>query len=657
MLSRWDAGDVDALVQRMDTETTLGAPAKQVADLASFLQNNGLTRVDGPNDLARLVGQAKARRHGWLTGLMHHYLFFRIPLIRPDRFLRSILPLAAPLYSRGFLIGIALAGVLGLYMVSQQWDAFVTTFVYTFNLQGMLWYGLALSAAKIIHELGHALTLRRYGGAVPTMGVAFLVMWPVLYTDTASAWMLRSRKERLAVVAGGIVAELMLAVLALLSWSFLSDGPARTAAFLLSTVTLVGTLAINSSPMMRFDGYYFVADLLGVANLQDRSFALARWRLRQALLGLEEPPPEILPPGLRRNILLYAYATWIYRLVLFLGIAIIVYHFFFKALGIVMFSVEIGWFVIRPFWREFSEWWQRRKHLRLNAQVITTLAGFAGLTLLLFVPWRGVVEAPGTLQAGERVHLYPPFPGRIDEIFIQEGDEVVVGQPILRLATPDLDHQAVQAKRTTDILRWQIERQGAHAAFLEQRQVLEEQLASASTDLASTLNDKARATVRVPLGGRVMDVEDGLQLGRWMSVNDHLAVVVADDGGKGEAFAPEADLGDIASGMRGHFVPDDPDLPQSRITIITIDTAAARSLSDPSLASVFGGPIAVVSEAGEKVLLPRETVYRIQFRPDDKPAYPQRTVRGRVLVNAEPRSIANKIWRSVAVAVMRESGF
>lgn len=519
-----------------------------------------------------------------------------------------------------------------------------------------MWYGVALTAAKVIHELGHALTLRRFGGAVPTMGVAFLVMWPVLYTDTGSAWLLRSRRDRLAVAAGGVIAELLLAALALLSWSLLPDGPPRTAAFLLATVTLVGTLAINASPLMRFDGYYLLSDSLGIANLQDRAFVLARWHLRHALLGLEEQPPEALPPVLRRKMLIYAYVAWVYRLVLFLGIAATVYHFFFKALGIMLFAVEIGWFIVRPIAREAAEWWRRRKMLRANPRLTATLGLVTGAIILLIVPWRGTVDAPALLRADEHIRLYPPFSGRIEEVFVAEGEAVAAGQPILRLATPDFDHRARQAVRTADILRWQIERQGANTTFLEQRQVLEEQLASAGAELAGVLHDKARATVRTPVEGRIVDLPEGLMPGRWLAIDDPLGVVIG-SGTKGEAFAAEADLGQLSPGQAGRFVPDDPDLPDIPVAIVAIDIAATRVLSEPSLASTFGGPIAATIEPGRKALVPRDTVYRVQVRPDTEPAYPRHIVRGRIIFATAPRSIGAALWRVAAAIIMRESGF
>ena len=129
-------------------------------------------------------------------------------------------------------------------------------------------------------------------------------------------------------------------------------------AFLLATTTWVSTVLINASPFMRFDGYFLLSDFLQMPNLHARAFALARWDLRERLFALGEPAPEHFPAA-RRGLILFAWATWIYRLVLFLGIAALVYHFFIKALGIFLFLVEIVWFIARPLWSEIGAWRQR----------------------------------------------------------------------------------------------------------------------------------------------------------------------------------------------------------------------------------------------------------------------------------------------------------
>lgn len=251
-----------------------------------------------------------------------------------------------------------------------------------------------------MHEFGHALTAYRYGCNVPQMGLAFLLLWPLLYTDTSETWKLTSRRQRFAVGASGIAAELMLAVFATLAWTILPDGSVRAAAFVLPTSTWILTIAINASPFTRFDGYFLLADWLNLPNLHERSFAFARWWLRETLFGLGDAPPEDFAPARRRWLILLALFTWLYRLVLFVGIALLLGHFVFKALGIVLMVVELGFFVALPILREIGVWWSRRGDIGLNLRSLRTVCLLLGLGLFIFVPWRDTVSLPAVLVDG-----------------------------------------------------------------------------------------------------------------------------------------------------------------------------------------------------------------------------------------------------------------
>ena len=187
------------------------------------------------------------------------------------------------MFSR-FYLGLLIAGALvALFLVSREWESYTHSLIEMLTLDGLLWMGVALSATKVLHELGHGLAARRFGCRVPSMGVAFLVLWPVLWTDTTEAWRLVRRRDRLLIDASGMLAEISVAVLATIAWAVLPDGHARNAAFTLSSSTWLLTLLVNTSPLMRFDGYYLLSDLLDIPNLQDRAFRLTRWRIREWL--------------------------------------------------------------------------------------------------------------------------------------------------------------------------------------------------------------------------------------------------------------------------------------------------------------------------------------------------------------------------------------
>ena len=139
--------------------------------------------------------------------------------------------------------------------------------------------------------------------------------------------------------------------------------------FILATATWLMTVVINLSPLMRFDGYFMLSDALNVPNLQTRAFVLARWKMREWLFAFGDDKPEHFEPWREKILIFYAFSTWIYRFFLFLGIALIVYHMFFKILGILLFLVEIFAFLLTPVFREMKEWFTRLRGTGFNLRM------------------------------------------------------------------------------------------------------------------------------------------------------------------------------------------------------------------------------------------------------------------------------------------------
>lgn len=164
---------------------------------------------------------------------------------------------------------------------------------------------------------------------------------------------------------------------------------------------------------MRFDGYYLFSDYLDTANLQDRSFALARWRLRESLFHFQLPVPEVFARNRHRLLIAYAYSTWIYRLMLFAGIAWAVYHFFFKVLGVFLFAVEIGWFIVHPIIKEMAVWRElpALQNTPLRPRVAWLIPLFA--VAILFVPWQAHLLLSGLLSAETQFTLYSPQSAKV----------------------------------------------------------------------------------------------------------------------------------------------------------------------------------------------------------------------------------------------------
>ena len=429
--------------------------ADDVSAVIQFIAHNQLTRPTSA-DQARQMAQLWQTRQGtWWRWLLHHYLFFRLPLVRPDRWLERMLPHVAIFYAPLFRRLTLLALLLGLGLVYRDWDRFSATLVDTFSFEGLLGYGVTLTVVKSLHELGHAFTAKRHGCRVPAMGVAFLVMWPMAYTDTNEVWKLADRRKRLAVAAAGISTELSLAAWATLFWGVLPEGGLKAAAFMLATTVWVATLAINSSPFMRFDGYFLLSDWLDMPNLHGRAFALARWDLRERLFALGEPKPEFFPPAREKALILFAWATWLYRLMLFLGIAVLVYHFFVKALGILLFAVEIGWFVLLPVWSEVKAWRTRWPAIRASRRFRRCLAGLGVFLVLFVLPWPARLSASGLLRPAEVFAVYAPAGAQVVALPVANRERIEADQLLIQLASADLQRRWERANARATSLRWQ----------------------------------------------------------------------------------------------------------------------------------------------------------------------------------------------------------
>jgi putative peptide zinc metalloprotease protein len=656
MLSRWDVGTAAALAERVRSETTLDLQGEDVGDLARFLLGHNLTRASGSEGTMSFLAKAARLRQHWAMWLLKNYLFLRVPLVRPDRWLTAAYPWIRGVFTPAFRHTVLLVAVLSLYLVARRWDEYLDTFSYLFSIEGAVYFALTLSALKVVHELGHAFTAKRYGCRVPSMGVAFLVLWPVLYTDVTESWKLPSRGQRLAVGVSGVMTELTCAVFATLAWSFLPDGPLRSAAFLVSTTTWVSTVLINLSPFMRFDGYFVFSDWLEMPNLHQRAFALARWWLRERLLGLGEPPPEDLPPRRRGFVIAFAFCTWVYRLSLFLGIAALVYHFTVKLVGIGLMAVEIGYFIARPIWIESAAVWKLRGKLRPGRGPVLSAAAVLLLLLGLIVPWRSAVEAPALWRSDHQEKVFAPEQGtRVAAVHVSEGATIAKGAPLIELESPDLIFKLEQARTDVSVLEWQIKTQGVAPDLLARSRVAEHEYGAAYAQYRGLADTAARLQVVAPMTGRVVDVADDLRPGLWVAPKTRLFSVVDADHSEIDAYVYEADVQRIAVGSTATFYPDGGFLSSLDARVTTIDRATTRQLPEPYLASRFGGAIPV-RETPQGELVPERAVYRIVLVPEHDAEAPTHVLRGRLVIKGSAESLAARAWRSVLAVLVRESG-
>lgn len=656
ILSHWNLGSVQSVVDAVNRETTLTVNEQDVLGMVAFLEQNFLLETSTPAGNQRLVAAQSASRPGWAAWLLKNYLFIRVPLVQPERFLKKASPFVELFFSRTFLVMVAVAALVAFYVVSHQWDTFLHSFTSYRSLEGLLIVGCAIPIAKIIHELGHAFTAHRYGCRIPSMGFALVVMTPMLYTDTNEAWKLTSRTQRLAIGAAGMAAELLLALAALWGWLLMPDGPLRAAAFILATTTWIMTIALNASPFMRFDGYFILSDYLRLPNLHQRSFAFGRWWLREWLFGLGASAPEPVTPRLKIFLILFALAVWIYRLVVFFGIAVMVYYYFFKALGIFLFAVEIGWFIVHPMYNEITAWLKMRDKLRFNRHVIRSLLLLAGVLLVVVLPWKGTLSAPATLSAIREQQVAVPFAAMITAESAEEMKKVHVGETLLKLYSPEMVQQIRQAKTSADISRWQAAQQSFDEKLLSQGNVLNRRVEAGATELSGLKGVMERLTLRAPFDGVIVARNDELSPGVWLPRKEPLYVIADTSRNRIDAYVSERELETVKVGASARFIPDAIEFGAYTCQVAEIDRVNVPAIDEPFLASTFGGSIAARNDP-QGAIIPDMPVFRVRLDGCAPAAVPLIKLRGVAHIEVEKRSTLIEMARYAYATLIREIGF
>ncbi|WP_440680358.1 site-2 protease family protein [Candidatus Pelagibacter sp. HIMB1636] len=656
LIKNWKGGEDIKNFEKKINSSGIATSEEEIKSFINFLHQNNLIIQPTGQNIAYLMQQKNSMKKSWLMYAIHSYLFFKIPLFKPDDWLSKTLKYVKHFASKKFRNLVYLFGFIGLFLVFQQLETFKSTFLYFFSFQGLMLYFLTLVFVKCLHELGHAYIAKHYGCRVSAIGIAFLVFFPFLYTDTTDAWRLRNHKERLLINFGGILTELHLAIIATFLWAVLPDGGFKSVAFFIATTSWISSLTINVSPFMRFDGYYVFSDWLKAENLQPRSFALARWKIRESLFGLNHPPPEEINPSRRWTFIVYAWTTWVYRFFLFLGIALLVYHFAFKILGIILFVIEIHWFILLPIIREIKNWYKLKSEIKFNKQTTRTLIILLSFFMILFLPWKSSLKIPAVYVSEQYSKVYAPYPSKIKKILVNKDDAVEKGQELIELYSPELDREIFSISRKIQLTKTKINRLSKSAGNMDQFLTLQQSLIALQTEMTGLTRIKNKLIIKAPIKGKIKDFYD-LSEGMWVSNFDQLLEIVHYGTGKVRGFIKEEQIERFLKKNPAVFIPNDGIHDKVYLVSKSLDLSAITNLPYISLSSAHDGPVAVRNFTGGKFQYRPETAHYIAEFDLAKKSEIQFELPGYVHIKGSRYSPFANLTKGVIAIIVRESGF
>ncbi|MFP6738559.1 MAG: hypothetical protein VCD34_07430 [Planctomycetota bacterium] len=418
--------------ERMQDE----APTQdQFIQLLGQLHSADILLTDVPPDTAEVLQRYdKQRRKKWMQQLMSP-LFWRFPVYDPEKLLNRLKPLVEPFYSRLALIIWSFVVATGLVLAVVNWGSLsenvVDRVLSTQNIF-LLWF--IFPVFKGLHEFGHAFTVKRYGGEVHVMGIMLLVLTPLPFVDASAASAFRSKRQRILVSSAGMMVEIFLASLALMLWLNIEPGLIRTILFNVIFIAGVSTILFNINPLLRFDGYYILADLIEIVNLRSRSTRYLSHVLEKNLLGNKEAVPMPATPGERRWFIFYSIASFIYRI--FILTAIIMFiasKFFFVGAALAIWAV-IAWGIL-PIYKVVKYIVSSPRLYKVRARAVGASGGvlLAVLLLMFVIPLPMHTRADGVIWVPEQAIIRAGADGFIVEILAPPGSSVRKGDPLLRI--------------------------------------------------------------------------------------------------------------------------------------------------------------------------------------------------------------------------------
>ncbi len=396
-----------------------------------------------PPDLSELDKRA---RKGEFTHFMMHVrnpLALRLPLLDPDRFLQHTMWLVKPLFGvTGFLLWLALLAT-GVTLAGMNWAALTGDLAdRVLTVQNAFLILLVYPFIKALHELGHAYAIKRWQGEVHEIGLMFLVFMPVPYVDGSSSLAFPEKTRRAIVGGAGIMVELALAAVAMIVWINVEEGWVRAIAFNTMLIGGVSTLFFNGNPLLRFDGYYVLCDLLEIPNLGSRANKYFLYLLQKYVLGLRDVETPVTAAGEKGWFLLYAIASFFYRMTIMIGIALFIATKFFF-IGIALAVWPVFSMLILPVAKGLRFLLTSPKLRRNRSRAVTMTAGglaaLAGLLFVLPVPYGTIVEGVVWLPPNAKVRTQTD--GIITNILVEPNDHVTAGTPLIRMTNPDLRTQ------------------------------------------------------------------------------------------------------------------------------------------------------------------------------------------------------------------------
>lgn len=612
---------------------------------------------------------------GQLRQTLLNPTFIRFPGWDPDGLLTRLCPWCGWIFSLPGLLLFSLLILSSWFFVLIRFDEIrqrLPEFQQFFSWPNLIYLWLTMAGTKILHELGHGIACKYFHGECHSMGVVLMIFSPTMYCDVSDSWMMKNKWQRILISAAGMYIEMILSACAIFIWYHAREGLLQHLALNVFFISAVATLLFNVNPLLRYDGYYILSDLLEVPNLQEKSSRAFNRMFSQHVLGAEQPEDPFAPASGSVWLIAYFIASSVYRWIVLFGVATFLYTvlrpYRLQSLGILaaVFSLATAagnslTTLLKLILTPRRDPMSRMKLLTLLLLLIGSMSAF----LWVPIPW--YEQAACVIEPAGVQHLYALRTGVIKEIAVQPGTHVHSGDLLILMQSPELIDEL--EKLRTEMTAQDVElKLMAELKDPEGRSLAEQRLQSIGRQVGERERQLQQMQVIAPVSGRVieprrvppkpMDAIHQRQLNPWsgtplesrnlgmtLEAGSHICSIAPCIDFQATLFLHQRDREDLNPGDVVHLKLDS--IP-GRVLAGRVKAFSDRELEiiPSELSNKYGGPFPTTTgPAGQEHL--SDPMYQATVEILSPPVVLTSGLRGNVRFVVYRRSLANWTWRTL----------
>lgn len=566
-----------------------------------------------PSDVKQLFRNNQIEKSSSRIKRFLNPLAIRFPLIDPDQFLnRTITSVRSVFSAGGAILWLLVIGFATMLLMVHYQELISTLKQNILAPQNIILTIALFPIMKAFHEFAHAFTVKTWGGEVHEMGITLLVLMPVPYVDASAAWAFREKYKRVLVGASGMIMELFLAAVALIIWTMVQPGVIKDAALSAFLIGSVSTLLFNANPLLRFDGYYILQDLIEIPNLYSRASKYNLYLFQKYLLGKTDSVSPVTDTSERKWLLVYGVLAWFYRLFISLTIALFLStKYFVIGIALAIWSLLIMFVV--PLYRgiKFLLIDNTLSGIRLQAIGRTMALASVLAVICSMIPFSLYTNAEGIVWVPDQAQIYAKTDGFVEQVIIKPGTRVSAGTEVLRLHNSELHtrQKVLQARHTELTARLKSERIKAPV----DADTTKQEIATLEADIASLQEQNDAQTLVSDADGVFVSPQAHNMIGRYIKKGDPVGYIVNPDDLIVRLVVPQASVGLFAEDIKDVQVRLADQLDNNLVaTVLRQTPSGSNFLPSRALSAAGGGDIAVVG-SDESGTTTAEKVFQIDL--------------------------------------------